>query len=60
MSKNFELLQQVRKEEELYDTSGSWVDPQVQVNGAPSPPLSEKKRQDVLRNSTLPDVLEVS
>ena len=58
MSKNFELLQQVSQEKELYDTATDRADTSPSDEPEPGSPVSEKHRQEVLRNSTLPDVLK--
>jgi hypothetical protein len=60
MSKNFELLQQIRKEGELYDTSGDGTSPDATGSTETSPPVNEEARQKVLQNSSLPDVFEIS
>jgi hypothetical protein len=59
MSKNFELLQEVSEEKQLYDTSTDGTNTKASDDPEHDSPSSEKHRQEVLRNSTLPDVLKV-
>jgi hypothetical protein len=58
MSKNFELLQQASEEKELYDTSSEWTNTNASDEPEPGSPVSEKHRQEVVRNSSLPDALK--
>ena len=59
MSKNFELLQQITKEEVLYDTAGEWTNAEALDSAEASIPANEE-RQKVLQNSSLPDVFKIS
>lgn len=60
MSKNFELLQQVSEEKELYDTATERADTNASDEPEPGSPVSEKVRKEVPRNSSLPDVLKLA
>jgi hypothetical protein len=59
MSKNFELLQQISEEKKLYDTSTDGTNTKASNEAQHDSPVSEKHRREVLRTSTLPDVLKV-
>jgi len=56
MSKNFELLQQIGNEEELFQAACHSVDPLSAKNGDSDPELDKEARERILQNASLPDV----
>src|SRR5580700_7840760 len=60
MSKNFELLQQIGNEEELFQAACHSVDPLSARNGNSDPELDKEAREKILQNASLPDVLRTA
>lgn len=60
MSKNFELLQEIGGDEELFRTLGSFEEVFSTVDAEPNADLDKEAREEVLRTSTLPSVWETS
>jgi hypothetical protein len=60
MSKNFELLQQIGNEEELFQAACHSVDPLSARNGNCDPELDKEARERILQNAALPDVLRTA
>jgi len=60
MSKNFELLQQIGNEEELFQAACQSVNASSAKNGNLNPELEKEAREKALRNASLPDVLQAS
>jgi len=60
MSKNFELLQQIGNEEELFRTSGQPTGGVPTENGGPNPELDKEARRKILQNASLPDVFQTT
>jgi Mrp family chromosome partitioning ATPase len=60
MSKNFELLHQIRNEEELFQAACQSVDAVSAANGNSSPEFEKEARQRTLQNASLPDVLRTA
>jgi protein-tyrosine kinase len=58
MSKNFELLQIVGGDDDLFRTSGRLTDIVAKANGESSPELDEETRDRILRNASLPNIFE--
>jgi Mrp family chromosome partitioning ATPase len=60
MSKNFELLQQIGNEEELFRTARQSTGVVPAENAEPSPELDKEARQRILQNASLPDVFQTT
>jgi Mrp family chromosome partitioning ATPase len=60
MSKNFELLQQIGNEEELFQAACHSVDLLSAKNGNSDPELDKEARERILQNASLPDVLRTA
>jgi hypothetical protein len=60
MSKNFELLQHIGNEEELFQAACHSVDPVSARNGNSDPELDKEARARILQNAALPDVLRTA
>jgi protein-tyrosine kinase len=60
MSKNFELLQHIGNEEELFQAACHSVDPLSAKNGNSDPELDKEARERILKNACLPDVLRTA
>jgi Mrp family chromosome partitioning ATPase len=59
MSKNFELLQQVRNDEELFQTAAQSRDAVAAVGAGPSPELDNETVERTLQKASLPDVFQI-
>jgi Mrp family chromosome partitioning ATPase len=57
MSKNFELLQQIGNEEELFQAACQSVNAISSKNGDSNPELDKEAREKILQNASLPNVL---
>jgi Mrp family chromosome partitioning ATPase len=57
MSKNFELLQQLGNEEELFEAACQPADAVAAKNGNCNPELDNEAREKILQKASLPDVL---
>jgi hypothetical protein len=60
MSKNFELLQHVGNEEELFQAACQSVDAVAAKNGNSDPELDKEAREKILQKASLPDVLRTA
>ena len=60
MSKNFELLQQIGNEEELFRTACQSAEAVPAENGEPNPDLDKDVRRKILQNASLPDVFQTT
>jgi len=60
MSKNFELLQHIGNEEELFQAACPSVDAVAAKNGSSDPQLDKEAREKTLQNASLPDVLRTA
>jgi Mrp family chromosome partitioning ATPase len=60
MSKNFELLQHIGNEEELFQAACQSVDSVSAKNGDSDPELDKEAREKILQNASLPDVLRTA
>jgi len=60
MSKNFELLQQIGNEEELFRTAQQSKGVVPAANGDSNPELDEAARWKILQNASLPDVFQTA
>jgi len=60
MSKNFELLQQIGSDEELFRTSGQPTDVAGRANSEPGHDLDKEARERILQNASLPNVFQTS
>jgi protein-tyrosine kinase len=60
MSKNFELLQHIGNEEELFQAACQSVDGVAAKNGNSDPELDKEAREKILQNASLPDVLRTA
>jgi Mrp family chromosome partitioning ATPase len=58
MSKNFELLQQIGNEEELFQAACQPANAISAKNGNSNPELDSAAREKILQNASLPDVLQ--
>lgn len=58
MSKNFELLQQLGSEEELFQTGGPSTETAPAKSGGPNMELDREAREKILQNASLPDVFQ--
>jgi Mrp family chromosome partitioning ATPase len=60
MSKNFELLQQIGNEEELFRTSRHSTGAPAAENGEPITNQDKEARRRILQNASLPDVFQTT
>jgi protein-tyrosine kinase len=60
MSKNFELLQHLGNEEELFQAACQSVDGVAAKNGNSDPELDNEAREKILQSASLPDVLRTA
>jgi hypothetical protein len=60
MSKNFELLQHIGNEEELFQAACRLVDAVSSENGNSDPELDKEAREKILEKASLPDVLRTA
>jgi Mrp family chromosome partitioning ATPase len=58
MSKNFELLQRIGFDEELFQTGCPPTEDDLAKGGRTYPELDKEAREKILQNASLPDVLE--
>jgi Mrp family chromosome partitioning ATPase len=58
VSKNFELLQKIGGEDELFRTSGYVKNDIVKGDGEANPEIEREARERILQNASLPNVLE--
>ena len=60
MSKNFELLQQVGNDEELFQTSAQPGNTVAAMSAEPSPELDKETLERILQQASLPDVFQIT
>ncbi len=60
MSKNFELLQQIGNEEELFRAARQSAEAVPAENVEPNPDLDKEVRRKILQNASLPDVFQTT
>jgi Mrp family chromosome partitioning ATPase len=60
MSKNFELLQQARNDEELFQTAAQPRDAVAAAGAGPSPELDKETVERTLQKASLPDVFQIT
>jgi len=60
MSKNFELLQHIGTEEELFQAACRLADTVSSKNGNSDPELDKEAREKILQHASLPDVLRTA